>query len=251
MKQIIKELGGILFTYDSSGGGPYPPNEYIVDNYRGDWKPILSGGVGTNNFYLEEKIDVSGWNVEELTLFPQSIQVQRGSFYFMKTLNAVLPSGLEDHREAFIELIFLTSYPVNITQWYANFTATGNLLTLSPNFANQTTSFNNVIWGQLIQYVREINTPAGEDFMTPFLIEDFSSWEATNVDTLYAYRILQINATPNTSPPLNDNAFLFLPNVRLVIRGSLKKEQEYANLMRMKRGYDLQQSFDVDGNRPH
>jgi hypothetical protein len=250
MKQIIRELGGIYFLYDSSAGPPYPANEYIVESYVGNWQPIISGGLGTNTFYLEEKIDVSGWTVDELTLFPQSIQVQRGSFYGMKTLNAVLPSGLENHREAFQELLFLTSYPIDINNWYDNL-FTGGILTLSPNFANQTTSFNNVIWGQTIQYVREINTPAGGDFMTPFLIDDFSSWEPTNVDTLYAYRILAVNVSPNISPPLDDTAFLVVPDLRLVIRGTLKKEEEYANLMRMKRGYDLQQSFDVDGNRPH
>lgn len=246
MKQLIKELGGIVFTYDNPAGGPIPPNEYIVETRDGEWTPILSGGVGTNNFYLESKLDVSGWTVDELTLFPKSIQVQRGAFYGMKTINDVLPSGLEDHRESFIEIIMITQYPVDMNLWYDQLLQGTSLLTTSPNFSHQATSFENVLWGNTITYVRELNTPAGQDLMTPFLVDDFSSWSPTNSDTLYCYRILSIGSSPNTSPPQVDNAFLVLPTIRLVIRGDLSKEEEYSNLMRMKRAYDLQQSFDND-----
>jgi hypothetical protein len=66
------------------------------------------------------------------------------------------------------------------------------------------------------------------------------SGEPTNGDRLYVYRIAAlIGATPASG-------FAELPSVRLLIAGQLREEAEYQQIMRLRRSYELQQSYDED-----
>jgi len=41
-------------------------------------------------------------------------------------------------------------------------------------------------------------------------------------------------------------SFAELPSARLLISGQLKEEQEFQQIMRMRRSYELQQTYDED-----
>ena len=67
------------------------------------------------------------------------------------------------------------------------------------------------------------------------------SGEPTNGDRLYVYRLI---STAGYVPTVG--SFADIPSVRLLISGQLKEEQEYQQLMRMRRTYELQQTYDED-----
>ena len=212
MKEVVltKNLG--YLQIDNTGANPaIGPTSYNM----GTWEELTS-----NVFYMQEEIDVAGLTKQELTFFPISGDVQRG------------PTSIGLTAGYIQEWIFVTASPItpNVGQQFM----TWNLVAQG----SSSTEFQNIIWGKTWTWA--LNTSIPQNFAVAVNTSLMGSGEPTNGDRLYVYRIAAlIGATPGLG-------FAELPSVRLLISGQLQEEAEYQQLMRMRRSYELQQSYDED-----
>ena len=119
---------------------------------------------------------------------------------------------------------------------------TKGMLSFTPNFADQITSFDNVIVGALRYYT--IDSSLATTTTSPLILtqtHNFGSGSASASDKLYLYRFIQ-TTTPNDSPVIDEGiAFCQIPSLRFVLNADLNKEADYQYLMRLKRSLDLYQ----------
>jgi len=217
MKEVVltKNLGYLQMLTDGLTA-QIGPNSYDM----GTWKL----GSTSNVFVMKEEIDIAGLTAQELTFFPLGGDVQRGP----------TAMGLAFQEQGIInEWIYVCSSPmdervgVNFQTW--NLVGQG----ASP------TEFQNVLWGRAWTWVRNSSVPS--NFAVAVNSTLMGSGEPTNGDRLYVYRIVSTGSYVPTP-----GSYAELPSVRLLISGQLKEEKEYQQLMRMRRTYELQQSYDRD-----
>lgn len=180
---------------------------------------------GINNvFVMEEQIDIAGLTNMELTFFPLSGDVQRGP----------TSMGLAYGAQGIInEWIYVCAAPMDAS--IGPQFMTWNLVGQGAN----DTEFQNVIWGKAWTWVNNNSLPS--NFGVAVNTTLMGSGEPTNGDRLYVYRIVStVGFTPTVG------SFAELPSARLLISGQLKEEEEYQQLMRMRRTYELQQTYDED-----
>lgn len=171
-------------------------------------------------FYQEQIIDIAGLTKQELTFFPLSGDVQRGP----------ISLGLTD--AIITESIFVSSSPIAIQNQPAY--DLWNLI----GQGGSNTEFSNILWGRQWTWVK--NTSIPQNFGISVATTNLGSGEPTNSDRLYVYRVASFfGYTPNSG-------FAELPSVRLLISGQLREEAEFEQLMRMRRSYELQQTYDED-----
>ena len=221
VKMMTKEIGWI--NVDQAPAGVWTID---ASNTEEGWKPLPPNG-----FYNEQILDLSGLSAQEKTIFFNGIAQQ-------DDWAPVVTSGSAGDSINVLDVISSVPIPsssISSLYIYKNFQ---NAIVPTPTF-EQTVYFNinqytidldNATWGSMIK----INQT------------QLGSLQPTASDRLYCYRIIVI------APDFSVGATaLGVGSVRYVIGANPIEEKEYQYLMRLKRSYDLQQSFDVDGNRPH
>jgi len=217
MKEVVLTKDLPYLRIDVDGGlaqsiGPVP-------NDTGDFGTYTES---SDLFIHAEEIDVAGLTKQELTFFPISGDCQRPP----------VSVGVTD---AFaVEWIIVAASPIVFD---ASVITTLNMWNHLPGQLDSTRSFQNMIWGKAWTWTK--NTSLQQNFAIAVNITQVGSGEPTNGDKLYVYRV--IRAIAPTSP-----GFLEFPAVRLLLSGQLREEAEFAQIMRMRRVYELQQSYDED-----
>lgn len=176
-------------------------------------------------FISETYFDLAGLAMDEKTIFPDAITVQRG-----------MVGGLKDGRAGDSYLVFdiLTTIPVERTTAYVYWALFG------AGFPGTSLNWENVLYSRLQRYTLDNDT--GQVFVMKADECQSGSMMATASDRVYSYRMVIIQPGPGTSTLTEMTA----PSVRHVMQVSTKEEPTYEYLMRLKRSYDLQQSADVD-----
>ena len=185
--------------------------------------PILGTWTETSDLFLHEStIDVTGWTKEDFTFFPISTDVQR-------------PASSMGPTEGFLtEWILVAASPIDFDSVAISDINMWNHL---PGQLSSTRRFNNIIWGKAWTWTR--NTNLLQNFGVAVNTTLFGSGQPTNGNELYVYRVVRLTAP--TQPGAVE-----LPAARLLMAGQLKEEEEYAQIMRMRRVYELQQEYDED-----
>lgn len=213
MKEVVltKDLG--YLQIDNTGANPaIGPTSYNM----GTWEELTS-----NVFYMQEEIDVAGLTKMELTFFPTGGDVQRGG-----PVSIGLTMGYIQ------EWIYVTRTPhtPDVGQQFMTY----NLVAQG----SSSTEFENIIWGRTWTWA--LNTSLPQNFGVQVASSLMGSGEPTNGDRLYVYRIVSlIGFTPGAG-------FAEVPSCRMLLSGQLREEAEFQQIMRMRRSYELQQSYDED-----
>jgi len=219
VKEVVltKNLG--YLQLDASGlTASIGPTTYGM----GNWEPV--SGI-TNLFVMEEEIDVAGLTKMELTFFPLAGDVQRGP----------TAMGLAYATQGVItEWIYVAAAPID-----SSVGPQSMLFNLLGQGSICDTQFQNIIWGQAWTWAFNASVPS--NFALPVNTTLMGSGEPTNGDRLYVYRVV---STVGYVP--TPGSFAELPSARLLISGQLKEEQEFQQIMRMRRSYELQQTYDED-----
>lgn len=183
---------------------------------------------GSNAFVSQNYIDLAGMTKQEKTAFFEAGGVQ----------DASLPSGTTTAGDVLLVADIMTSIPLTPTEAVA-FTA--GLANLANSTAGVT--FDQTIYGRIRTFISDIDTVAA-NYMVLIGDQQLGSLEPTASDRIYSTRcvIFGIGNTDGT---------IIVYGARHLLRTVVEKEAEYQYLMRLKRSYELQQSSDVDGNRPH
>lgn len=181
---------------------------------------------GSNNtFYQATEIDISGLTVQEFTFFPTSGSVQRG------------PVNLGIGLGYISEQILVTITPLPSSRVPPS---PGQMVFKPFGFdMGDQMEFQNIIWGRA--WTWNANTALPGNFGVPINITDLGSGSATNGDTLYIYRFVSVAGyTPGAGHAAE------VGPARVVITGQLREEPEYQQIMRLRRSYELQQTYDED-----
>jgi len=203
------------------------PDEYTYD--LGSWTRLASKGTGYN-FIYEDVIDVAGYTGEDLTFFPIAGDVQRGITSLGLTAGYVT------------EWILASTVPI-INSSLSSITSLNFPFTLPGQYSqgNDTESgidFDQLIFGRLNVYTK--NTNLNQNWGVKVHTSSIGSGAATNGSKIYIYRIIRLDDAQGAG------FYATIPSARLLLSGQLREEAEYAQIMRMRRSYELQQSYDED-----
>ena len=203
------------------------PDEYAYQ--LGSWTRLASKGTGYN-FIYEDVIDVAGYTGEDMTFFPIAGDVQRGITSLGLTTGYVT------------EWILASTVPI-INSSLSSITSLNFPFTLPGQYSqgNDTESgidFDQLIFGRLNVYTQ--NTNLNQNWGVKVHTSSLGSGAATNGSKIYVYRVIRLDDAAGPG------FFATIPSGRLLLTGQLREEAEYAQIMRMRRSYELQQSYDED-----
>ena len=210
MKALAKPHSYSLFTYDAG------TRTFTFTEGTG-WEAVQSG---LNDYAVSQTyFDMSGMTIDEKTLFIEAATVQEGSNFEI--------TGPTGAKLWVYDLI--TSIPFDLTIW--NYRMGLGF----PAVAGGLLNFEHVLYGRYRLFANDVDF-AGT---TPVLVtsDTFGSGQPTNSDRLYSYRIVI---------PFGTVTGAIVPPARHLILATAREEAEYAQIMRMLRSYELQQSYDED-----
>ena len=98
--------------------------------------------------------------------------------------------------------------------------------------------FGQIIYGQMNVYTQ--NTNLNQNWGVKVHTTSIGSGAATNGSKIYVYRVIRLDDAAGPG------FFATIPSGRLLLSGQLREEAEYAQIMRMRRSYELQQTYDED-----
>ena len=181
---------------------------------QGSWLPIQAGSV--TGVYSENYFDLSGYELDDLTLVPEFLQLQDGLPYFAGTNVTTLRV-----------FDIVSQERINPLDIYLDLVTGG-----FPGSTN-----NPYDWSQILmcnfRYFLPQTDFTDANLMLPATSGSFGSSEPTAVQKLWTYRIVI------TGGLLADGDVLNLPATRFVLGGEVIKEGDLEYMMRLKRSYEL------------
>lgn len=203
------------------------PDGFTYD--LGSWVRLASKGTG-HNFVHSSVIDVAGYTGEDMTFFPIAGDCQKGAYSLGITTGFIT------------EWILASTVPIsNIS--LSSITSLNVWNTLPGQFSqgNDTESgidFDQIMYGQMSVYTKNANLD--QNWGVKIHQTNIGSGVATNGSKIYVYRMVRLDDA--TAPA----GFATVPSARLLLSGQLREEAEFAQIMRMRRSYELQQTPDED-----
>lgn len=169
--------------------------------------------------YYENYFDLSGYELDDLTLVPTSIIVQDGLPY--TTTNATPTTQM-----AILDIV--SQEKLNMADIYANYIATYDIPG-SPASKED--------WTQMLMCNFKLLTPQTDFALSTLLLPatngSFGSSEPTAVQKLWMYRIVIPISTD-----LSDSTWA-IPPTRFILGAEIIKEDTLEYMMRLKRSYEL------------
>lgn len=216
MKTLAKEHG---YLVANQAGGVWSIDE---TNSQG-WRLLAAGGIFASDTYF----DLAGMSMREKTLFFEAATVQElvNPMHFQPT-----PGTGAGDSMVIVDLMAcspLTDAELSKFFLYGNFAFNGGPL-----------SFAETIYARVNQYVVDLDTQAWGSFVQ-VSSNQLGSLEATASDRVYSYRIVYMG-TPTNADRVD------VLSARHLLKVNAREEAEYEYLMRLKRSYELQQSYDED-----
>jgi len=207
----------------------------IWDNAAGAWSS--PGGLngwqqaGTSVYFHETEIDLSGYAMDSLTFFPNSVGLQDPGVYLFNP-QTLLP---EAPQQAIQVLDIITSVPISGAQGILdvanlqspNPSNTGMGMLASPH------DFTTILFGMFRFFTANTNIPY-PGYQQLERSQRFDSGEPTAADRLFCYRIVT-----TLQQDLVDGDTIGIPACRQLIAGVLSAEPDEVYLQRLKRSYEL------------
>lgn len=181
--------------------------------------------VSGNTFLSEEKLDIAGLSMQELTLFFGSQGLQRSTSYH--TTITPLPIGGARALEIFI-VSDVPLQDVGALGTPSLGTSTQAGFNISPDDALNTKFARGSI------FVQSTNTPG---VMIEADTWDFGSNDPTAADTLYLYRWISF---VTSGIPINNDT-ISVPSLRYIATGITTKEPDLIHINRLRLSYEQQQ----------
>ena len=213
MKTLAKEHGTLAASQN-------PPGVWAVEDFSNGWRLLAVGGIFASSTYF----DLAGLSQREKTLFFEGAATQN-------MLNPSHASGAAGDSMIVVDLMSsspLTDADLSAFPIYGNFAQN-----ITPNL-----TFHQTIYARITQYVVDLDTAAWGSFIQVSQ-NQIGSLEPTASDRVYSYRIVSLG-TPTAATRID------VLSARHILQVKPKEEAEFEYLMRLKRSYELQQSYDED-----
>ena len=193
-----------------------------------DIDPVTDGWTqaedpaNVNVFFSETFFDLAGMSKEEKTLFIEAATTQQNGF-------TVVGNAAGDNVQVYD---IMTSIPIDIRRKPVQ----DAIVQRGLGFPGSFLDFEHVIYQRYRRYSCDLDFQG----LFPVLAEEHQSGslEATASDRIYSYRLINVI--------LQADGSIILPPVRHLINVKPVEEPTYQHIMRLKRSYDLQQSYDED-----
>jgi len=208
-----------------------------------DYVPIP--GYNNQYWFTEMKLDLSGYTMEDLTVYFRNSFEQRAAFtdIHWKVDDSTKPLRAFDG--TFSETTILSSVPITPDQ-LANMGVSAPGFIVPPTIAGRAGNFNrtHIIHGTCINW--GIDTSFGADVLTDTGAalgrvadsQDFSSLEPTAAENIYCYRVIYLPAAyDRTSERGLDR--VSIPSKRVLLNCMIDEEPQLQYMMRLKRSYEL------------
>lgn len=191
----------------------------IRDSNMGWFKP-----PGTFDLFVSEGyIDLAGLTIDDKTVFPTAINVQRATF---PALGGPALAG-----DSYEVLDVLTSIPVDLTD---NDTFS-DWLYVGPGMSGTSLNFEHVLYARRQRWASDLDTQSAFSLKADEC--QWGSMSPTASDRIYSYRVVWINEVSGSTWDR-----LYTSNVRHIMSVETAEEPTYQYIMRLKRSYDLQQT---------
>lgn len=210
MKTLAKETG--LLNVDKAGP------VFTPQLFQG-WRQIVPNG---QTFVHETYFDLNGLSMEEKTVFFEGATVQEFA-------NPSHVGGAAGDLTQVIDI--MSALPLNDTQLQSCAVFANGIEIAFPTF-DQTIYFRNNI------YLVDVDFLAS-GYFNLMSTNQMGSLGPTASDRIYVYKIVLFGAN-NTA-----TSYTVYPS-RFLLSMEAREEPEFQHIMRLKRSYDLQQSYDED-----
>ena len=178
---------------------------------------------GTFDLFVSEGyIDLAGLVIEDKTVFPTAINVQRATFPAVGG-----PALAGDSYEV---LDVLTSIPVDLTDTNTY----SDWLYVGPGMSGTSLNFEHVLYARRQRWTADLDTSSA--FLLKADEAQWGSMSPTASDRIYSYRLVWINEVSGSTWDR-----LYTSNVRHIMAVETAEEPTYQYIMRLKRSFDLQQ----------
>ena len=201
------------------------PNDYDLTVVNTIGSNMSWAKVTGQLFVSEEYFDLAGLAMDNKTIFPSGITVQRGRVPNI-TGGAVPGDNIQI-------LDVITSIPIDVN----DLTVLNNWINVGPGFPGSTLNFEHVLYFRGVRWTTDLDT----NNAFPMKADEWQagSMSPTASDRLYSYRLVVVSLNAAATRIISTNA-------RHVMQVDVAEEPEYSYMMRLKRSYDLQQQPDVD-----
>ena len=208
-----------------------------------DYSPIA--GYNFQYWFAEMKLDLSGYTMDDLTVYFRNSFEQRAAAVDMQWKVDEDTNPLKAYDAIFYESTILSTVPITPDQ-LARMVISAPGFIVGPAIAGRTGNFNrtHIIHGTTINW--GVDTSFGADALTSngaalgrvVDSQDFSSLEPTAAENIYCYRVLYLPAAyDRTSEKGLD--FLSIPAKRVLLNCMIDEESQLEYMMRLKRSYEL------------
>ena len=169
--------------------------------------------VDSGILYVEDYFDLSGYELDDLTLIPKYIRLQDGMPYFTEA-------------EALDVFDIVSEERLNIPDFFAYM--------LSGNYPGSKASDED--WSQILFCNTRFFTPQVDftfaSLVLPSTAGSFGSLDPTAASKLWIYRVVVPRALP-------EGATVNIPATRMILSAEIVKEKDLDYMMRLKRSYEL------------
>lgn len=214
MKTLAKEHGILSAIQNSPGGGVF-----TFQSFTNGWRIVNPAGTFVSSTYF----DLAGMSQREKTLFFEGAAVQ-------EVLAPIHANGAVG--DSLIVVDLMTTTPLTDAE-VLNFGLYGNTAGSPAHI-----SYEETVYGRINQYVVDVDTAAWGSYVQ-VTSNQMGSLDPTASDRIYSYRGV-IAGTPTQGTKIE------LLGVRHLLQVEVKEEAEFQYLMRLRRSYELQQSYDED-----
>ena len=202
------------------------------DNAAGSWTPLNGWQpAGPSTYFHETQIDLSGYSMESLTFFPNSVGLQDPGIYTFNP-QVILP---DTPVQGIIVLDIITSVPIIGAQGILDVALAQNPFPNNTGLGmlGSTHEFETILFGMFRFFTANTNIPY-PGYCQLERSQRFDSGEPTAADKLYCYRIVT-----SLQQDLVDGDFIQIPACRQLIAGVMSAEPELVYMQRLKRSYEL------------
>jgi hypothetical protein len=179
---------------------------------------------GANCLYYETYIDLSGFEMEDLTILPMETAVQDPGLYSGGRLTD--PLWVMD---------VISQERLGAATLSNMLDSTNNDYNNAPGMMGQNQEFQQITMGQLRIMGNSTQTTATAATLPPWIAQNvstFGSGAPVTVQKLWVYRFVYLVAAATS--PLN------IPASRILLRGMVTKESDLVYIQRLRRSYELQ-----------
>tara|TARA_R110001606_G_scaffold386282_1_gene550234 strand:- start:451 stop:1107 length:657 start_codon:yes stop_codon:yes gene_type:complete len=177
--------------------------------------------LANTQFAHETVIDLSGYAMESLTFFPNSLGIQDPGVYLVRGTADPTFSGIQ-------VLDVITSVPMDLAA-----VSSLQVQGAGPGMLESDYEFETILFGMYRFFSTNLNVPY-TNYVQLERSQRFDSGEPTAADKLYCYRIVNLLVTG-----LDPESRVTIPACRQLIAGTMSAEPELVYMQRLKRSYEL------------